>query len=91
VIFIAAKMQGGRRKQLFDGVVAYVVKWRADGDLSFLTSFTRKLESNGARVASRLQKDVTHVVFQQKALSTCQEQQLEIEKIRELYEKLIKV
>ncbi len=77
---------------ILSGVVVYVVKWRADGDLSFLASLTRKLESLGARIVSRIAgSQVTHIIFQQKAMPTDEERAREVDKLREIYEKIEKV
>ena len=73
------------------GLVVYLVKWRADGDIAFHGPLARKLSSAGAKLATRLSKEVSHIVFQQKALATPHELKLEEEQLRELYEKISKV
>lgn len=73
------------------GLAVYIVKWRADGDVAFHGPLSRKLSSAGAKLASRPSKEVSHIVFQRKALATPQELKLEEEQLRELYEKISKV
>jgi|LauGreSuBDMM15SN_2_FD.fasta_scaffold125443_1 hypothetical protein len=73
------------------GSVVYVVRWRADGDITFHGPLSRRLEDAGARLAIRTSREVTHVVFVQKALASPHERSLEEEKLREIYGKIEKV
>lgn len=79
-------------KPLFAGAVVHVVRWSVDGDLTLLDLVAGKLAKHGARMVMRLPaKDVTHLVFQTRALGTPEEKRSEEDKIRELYRKLEKV
>ena len=51
----------------------------------------RKLEGLGARIAARLGKEVTHVVFQRQRNADRQEQQAEDWELRSLFERSAKV
>ena len=74
------------------GAVVFVCRWRADGDLTFLDPLSRRLaDGTGAKLVIRISKEVTHVIFQQKALASPQERKLEEDKLRELYDKIEKV
>lgn len=77
--------------QALAGTVVYIVRWRADGDISFQGPLARKVASHGARVVQRLTKDVTHVLLQLKPLPSPSERALEQDKLRELYAKVDKV
>lgn len=77
--------------QALAGTVVYIVRWRADGDISFQGPLARKVASHGARVVTRLTKDVTHVLLQLKPLPSPSERALELDKLRELYAKVDKV
>lgn len=57
-----------------EGVVA-LVSCRADGYLDPTPSIHAKLRSMGARVATRLGKDVTHVIFNRRLNPSLQVQQ----------------
>jgi len=52
---------------------------------------TRKLEGLGAKIAARLGKEVTHVVFQRQRNADQQEQQAEDSELRTLFDKTAKV
>lgn len=61
------------------------------GPVDSRAAISAKLELLGARIAHRLGKHVTHVVFQRVRNSTPQERQAEESEIRNLYDKLAKV
>lgn len=50
-----------------------------------------KLESLGARVATRLGKEVTHIIFQRQRSADAQEQEAEDSELQLLYDKAAKV
>eukprot|EP00798_Chlamydomonas_sp_ICE-L_P009913 gene9913-7780_t len=72
------------------GVTAFLVKWRADGDLNFYGPLSTKLAQLGARLVTRLGKDVTHIIFQKIAMPNLSQKAAEEEKLRELHEKIAK-
>ncbi len=82
---------GGEGQALMAGVQAFVLRWRADGDLSFHAPLVAKLEQLGAKTASRLGKEVTHVVFTRTLSPNTSERAQEEQRIRELYDKASKV
>ena len=64
---------------------------RVDGDASARTAVVNKLKALGARIAGRLSRDVTHIVFLKKLQPTYDEQARQDALLRELYERLNKV
>jgi len=70
-----------------DGVVA-LISCRADGYLDPTPSIHAKLRSMGARVATRLGKDVTHVIFNRRLNPSAQERNLEDADLRMLYDRI---
>jgi hypothetical protein len=81
----------GIGESLFAGAVVHVVRWCVDGDLTLLDLVASKLARHGARMVMRLPaKDVTHVVFQTRALASFEEKRSEEDKMRELYRKVDK-
>ena len=52
---------------------------------------TQKLEKLGARVAARLGKEITHIIFQRQRGSDKQEQDLEDIELRSLHDRAAKV
>lgn len=75
---------------MLTGVVSYVPT-RVDGDHSVQSAVINKLVAAGARVSRQLGSSTTHVVFLQKLLPSFQEQVLQDDIIKELYEKIEKV
>lgn len=73
------------------GCVIYVLRWRSDGDVTFHGPLSRRLSDAGAKLAIRITKEVSHIIFQQKALATPHEKKLEEDKLRDIYEKMEKV
>ena len=75
---------------MLKSVVSYVPH-RVDGDLSVQSAVINKLIAAGARVSKQLSSSTTHVVFLQKLLPSFQEQVLQDDIIKDLYEKIAKV
>ena len=71
-------------------VVALVVS-RPLGPIDTKQVLTGQLERLGAKVASRLSKDVTHVIFQHQRTSDAEQLAAQDHSLRELYEKSSKV
>lgn len=73
------------------GSVVHVIRWRADGEVTFHGPLSRRLEDAGAKLAVRMSREVTHVIFVQKALASPHEKKLEEDKLRDIYDKIEKV
>lgn len=63
-----------------EGVVAFV-SCRADGYMDPTPTIHNKLRAMGAQVATRLSKDVTHIVFRRKANPSAQVKRLPLPRI----------
>ncbi|GLC47838.1 hypothetical protein PLESTB_000031100 [Pleodorina starrii] len=63
---------------------------RVDGDVHAHDAVTAKLKQLGCKVAARLNKDITHVIFQRKFNSTAAERKTEDEDLRKIYSRLPK-
>ncbi len=48
------------------GTVVHVLRWRVDDDLTMHGPLTKRIEENGGRIAPRIARDVTHLIFQAK-------------------------
>lgn len=64
---------------------------RVDGDAHLHQAVLAKLKGLGARVAARLSKDVTHIIFQRKLQATLAERTAEDADLRSIYDKVAKV
>lgn len=73
-----------------EDVVAVVVS-RPLGPANTKQAISQKLESLGARVATRLGKEVTHIIFQRQRNVDQQDQLAEDSELRGLYDKTAKV
>lgn len=71
-------------------VTALVIS-RPLGPVDTKQAISLKLEDLGARVTSRLGKEVTHIIFQRLRSSSPQEQLIEESELRNLYERVAKV
>ena len=69
-----------------EDAVVYVVS-RPLGPVNTKHALTQKLESLGAKVASRWGKEVTHIVFMRQRTAGVEEQLAEDSDLRALYEK----
>ena len=75
---------------IFENIVVHIVRFRADGDVSFLGALARKIIGRGGRIASRIGRDCTHIIFQEKPCCSASEKASEEAKLRELFDKLDK-
>ena len=71
-------------------VVALVVS-RPLGPVDTKQAISKKLESMGARVAHRVSKEVTHIIFHRQRAADEQQQLTENSELRSLYAKTAKV
>lgn len=72
-----------------DGVVAFMCA-RADGNTYVQEALLAKLRALGARVAARLGRDVTHVLFQPRLCPSAEEKKAEDTELRAVYERIDK-
>ena len=85
-------MSSSQSAPIFTDAVVHIIRFRADGDVSFLGALARKIISRGGRITNRIAKDCTHIIFQEKPCCSTSEKAAEDAKLRELFdEKLDKV
>jgi glutamate/tyrosine decarboxylase-like PLP-dependent enzyme len=72
-----------------DGVVAFMCA-RPDGNTYVQEALLEQLRALGARVAARLGRDVTHVVFQPRLCPSAEEKKAEDTELRAVYERIDK-
>jgi hypothetical protein len=71
---------------IFADTVVHIVRFRADGDVSFLGSLARRIISRGGRITNRIAKETTHIIFQEKPCCSAAERAAEEAKLRELFD-----
>lgn len=76
--------------EILDGVIAYVYA-RSCGHTNLQAAVVAKLKDLGARVSTRLSKEVTHVIFQRQHHPSIDQKAAEDVELRSVYEKASKV
>lgn len=71
--------------------VRAVLKCRIDSSVDSKAAISRVLESLGAKICSRMSKDVTHIIYQKPQTATLQEKLAQEQEIKQLYDTMMHV
>lgn len=75
---------------VLDGVVAFLCH-RTDGDANVQNALLNRLRGLGARIASSISREVTHVIFQPQLTANSEGKKAENAELRLVYAKVNKV